>query len=341
MRPTPLSVSDILTPIEMGTLVSSVLYGVMCTQAYSYYILRRDKNDGLALKVLLAVVLTLETVHLVFTFIHLHKLTIQRFNDPRSLTDVSWPFAFTFSIVSVNDSLVQAFYTYRIRTLSRRWWPLIPVVILLPTRIVTGLYVTARMLQSESIRAFGASGDQHLCIVNLVIKLGLDVYITGSLCWLLWRWKGKGVTRQTRELVDKLVVWTAEVGLLNSICAFVILVLILTMKNMIWMSIVVIYPRIIANSLFAMLNGRPVDGRAALHIHTVDSTFSTGRSQSNRRGGPVSAIGFASHALTTMNYDHREEDVESGSNPEFKHALAEKSTGESLHRPVFIRGASV
>lgn len=69
------------------------------------------------------------------------------------------------------------------------------MVILLPTRIVTGLYVTARMLQSESIRAFGASGDQHLCIVNLVIKLGLDVYITGSLCWLLWRWKGKGVTR--------------------------------------------------------------------------------------------------------------------------------------------------
>lgn len=302
MSAMPFSVSDILTPIELGTLVSSILYGVMCTQAYSYYILRRDK-DNLVLQTLLAVVLTLETVHLVFTFIHLHRLTIQSFNDPRSLDRVSWPFALTFSIVSVNDSLVQAFYAYRIRTLSRRWWPLVPVVVLIPARVAAGFYVTARMLQAGSMRTFGASRDKDLCIANLAIKLGLDLYITVCLCWLLLKWRGKGF-RQTRDLVDKLVVWTAEVGLLNSICAFVILVMILTMDNMIWTSLVVIYPRIIANSLFAMLNGRP----ERADVYSIDT--STGLSASRRTPGTASAIVFAAQPFA-KDSDHKGQHVES------------------------------
>ncbi|TFK95526.1 hypothetical protein BDV98DRAFT_577566 [Pterulicium gracile] len=299
-----MSVSDILTPIEVGTLISSILYGVMCTQAYSYYILRRLK-DHFAVKMLLAVVLTLETVHLVFTFVHLHRVTIQSFNDPRSLDRVSWSFAVNFSVMSVNDSLVQAFYAYRIRKLSSRWWPLIPVALLIPARTVVGIYVTSQMLQIGSMRLFGAS-DKYLCILNLALKLSIDLYITVSLCWLLSRLRFEG-TRQTRDMVVKLVVWTAEVGLLNSICAFVILVMILSMENMIWTSLVVIYPRLISNSLFAMLNGRP-NGAA-------NSNVQLSGGQWNDTRPVVSTMSYAS-GPHTMDSDPMARDYESRTDDE-------------------------
>ncbi|TFK98916.1 hypothetical protein BDV98DRAFT_595265 [Pterulicium gracile] len=130
---------------------------------------------------------------------------------------------------------IKAFYAYRIRTLSRRWWPLIPVVILIPARIVDGIYVTVRMLAAGSLSTFEVSGDKWLCILNLAIKLALDLYSTVCLCWLLFQWRGKGI-KQTQELVQRLVVWTAEVGLLNSILAFAMLVMMLTMDNSVFFS---------------------------------------------------------------------------------------------------------
>jgi hypothetical protein len=254
-----MTISDVLAPIELGTLVSCILFGAMCTQGYSY--MRHQFNDSRVLKSLLAAVVCVETVHMAFLFVHLYWLTVVNFGKRGNLDRVSWSFASTFSLTSLSDSLVQGYYAYRIHGFSKRWIFLLFPFVLILTRLTEGVYVSARMIMVGQMSEFGRN-DKYLCTLNLALKLAIDSYITVCMCWLLFR--ARAVSARTRSLVDRLIVWTAEVGFLNSICSLIMLVLILSLDNQIWMFFVVISPRIISNSLFAMLNARA-------SIHDTDS----------------------------------------------------------------------
>jgi hypothetical protein len=290
------SSTDVLAPIELGTLVSSILYGVMCTQAYSYTQHFKNK-DPLALRVLvrcldptllgmkqltfcsapqLIVIVILETFHLALTFVYLYTLTITNFNNPPSLNQISWSFAATFTVISISDSMVQAFYAYRMRKLLGSWLPLIIPALFILARVVDGIYATSKMIIAGTMSAFAVS-DKFLCDLNLALKLATDLYITVGTCWLLAKNRPTWQT-YVRDILDQLILWTAEVGLLNSIGSLIVLILIRTMDNMVWTFFILINPRLISNSLFAMLNGRSSMDRPSWQVYapqTVDSEAGT------------------------------------------------------------------
>ncbi|TFK95601.1 hypothetical protein BDV98DRAFT_608818 [Pterulicium gracile] len=135
------------------------------------------------------------------------------------------------------------------------------------------------MLQQGILITFGVK-YKYLCIMNLSIKLALELYITVVMCWLIRSTGDTTVSRKT--VVNRLFFWTAEVGLLNSFCGFLLLLLIVTRSDMIWMFFYSTSSRVYANSWFAMFKGRA----GILEPEPASSS----RNSNDRFFGPVSIM---------------------------------------------------
>jgi len=89
----------------------------------------------------------------------------------------------------------------------------------------------------------------------LVTQLSVDLINTTSLCILLR--SEKTGTERTDTVLNKLVVWTIETGVITSLAAVLMLIFCLVLPNTtIWVAISIFYSKLYSNSLMASLNAR-------------------------------------------------------------------------------------
>ncbi|KAF7334667.1 hypothetical protein MVEN_02297200 [Mycena venus] len=83
-----------------------------------------------------------------------------------------------------------------------------------------------------------------------------DLLIAGTLVFLLYQRRNQSLER-TAAVVDKLIQWTIETGVVTSISSIAMLGVFLSMRfNFVWMAFFVVIPRLFSISLFASLNSR-------------------------------------------------------------------------------------
>ncbi|KAJ6606144.1 hypothetical protein DFH09DRAFT_2960 [Mycena vulgaris] len=239
--------------LEVGVLLSYVLFGVTTTQTYIYY--GRFPEDSRALKSLVAFVWCCELAHVVCIGHTIHVMTVDDLGHPERLVRMPQPFMVAVMFSALIAAFVQGFFAFRIYCLSRLLYiPCLSWTLSL-VRLICSLVVFASGLYMNTLQEFEAQSRRLLATIWSVSALN-DLLIAGTLVHWLHRLRGNPETR-TAAMVDKLIAWTIETGVVTSAVGIATLVLFLVMpQNYVFLATFVIAARLFANSLLASLNSR-------------------------------------------------------------------------------------
>ncbi|EIN08905.1 hypothetical protein PUNSTDRAFT_52369 [Punctularia strigosozonata HHB-11173 SS5] len=236
--------------LQIGALISTLLYGVMNMQAYTYY--TTDVQGCRRVRALATLVWFLETLHVVVSWIYLYSITVIHYGQPAYLTIIPWSLSSAVVIGGAVATVAQAFFTYRLWRLSHSvhlaiiGWTL--------ALIHFAAIVTAGVTAMNSAH-LGAFMDKYMWIALVAISdsLLLDVFNTIGLCYYL-NAQQSGFDSPS-PMLDKIIAWTLETSLITSVVCSVMLISCAAMpRGALWIAVDMFYAKIFSNSLFASLN---------------------------------------------------------------------------------------
>ncbi|KZT66783.1 hypothetical protein DAEQUDRAFT_440676 [Daedalea quercina L-15889] len=109
----------LLGAMFIGIVLSTVLYGVTCMQTYLYYT-QYCKNDGIKLKLFVALVITLDSLHVALISTSYYYYTVTNYGDYITLERITWSLVVQISVGSLVGLLVQIFFAMRLYILGKR-----------------------------------------------------------------------------------------------------------------------------------------------------------------------------------------------------------------------------
>ncbi|KAJ2931969.1 hypothetical protein H1R20_g5115, partial [Candolleomyces eurysporus] len=127
-------------PMLIGFTLNAILYGIMITQVYIYF--TAYKYDRPFLKLLVVFLLVADTANTVFDFLYLYNVLILHFGDFALLEKADWLFATDPALTGIIATVVQLFFAWRVRVLTKNWF-LVSLVVVLAISGAVGAIVTA------------------------------------------------------------------------------------------------------------------------------------------------------------------------------------------------------
>ncbi|KAJ7837823.1 hypothetical protein B0H14DRAFT_3701866 [Mycena olivaceomarginata] len=212
--------------VQSGVFISHVLFGVTTAQTYIYY--SRFPDDSRKIKALVAFIWVCEITHAVCIGHTIYTYTISNYGLPERLSG-AFPKSFLAAVFLTGAiaALVQGFFTFRVYAISKRFCMslMISVMIvlrLLNTSAISFIGMTMTMISFE--KQWG-----WMVILSSSITSAIDFTITT----ILVVFPPQPTSQRTQEvvpampdvqllmshrttaLVDKIIVWTIETGLLT------------------------------------------------------------------------------------------------------------------------------
>ncbi|EIW77970.1 hypothetical protein CONPUDRAFT_75718 [Coniophora puteana RWD-64-598 SS2] len=240
-------ISTINGPLEVGTLASAILLGLTHVPCSVVDILYFFCNAW-----------SLWMLTIMFTLVR-----------PQLNAVVILTATLNILIQPLRDMIFEGFYAYRLWRLSHSL--VLPAIIAITTATSTALnlYTAYGSLVYGSL----SSGDEwHGGIWTIMVIDGCDIagslFITGGTAWYLRRSKTWAL-RGTARRIDKLIMWTFEIGLPPSICRIAELVFVLGYRQTeaLWLGPFTIVGGVQANCLLAAINTRMMWCKDTTRIH--------------------------------------------------------------------------
>ncbi|KAH7922199.1 hypothetical protein BV22DRAFT_676277 [Leucogyrophana mollusca] len=226
--PSPV-VTGSIGALEIGTIVMTFFFGIGTVQTFHYY--RGYPHDSLWLKSFIAVVWLCELGHTISVAWGTYTVTVTRFGDLSGVTLDPLPLGFAWSILfsGLLGPLVQGFFAHRVHVFSKKIY--IPLVCWAASllRLSGSLVAVVKAVKQPSLQSYGESNG-WLIMLLLVVGAFVDITVAASLCYFLGRERPFAIGRTVRML-DQLMAYTIETGLVTSLTAVTILVCLKTMPN--------------------------------------------------------------------------------------------------------------
>jgi hypothetical protein len=284
--------------LEIGILISGVLFGVVTTQVYVYH--KNFPNDSLWLKLgLVDFMWLLELGHTMCIFHALYFYTILNYDNPKAL--VVAPVSLGISVVlhGIVTIMVQAYFTYRIYRFSPKPY-LVPLFscLLMVTQLlaVTTLSAEAIIVGQRSLIEY-LDKWQWLLLTNLWLRVAADLTISVSLVIFLFKERNNAY-KSTVLVVDKLIRWSIETGVVTSMLGIILVIVYLTAKeNFAWLAMFMVLPKVFSNTLLANMNSRATLRTLQTSVEVSGSSAPT--AVTHRSGGPL-ATGLAVSVHTEL-----------------------------------------
>ncbi|KAJ7832643.1 hypothetical protein B0H14DRAFT_3463255 [Mycena olivaceomarginata] len=242
---------------QIGVLVSYILFGVATAQTYMYF--SHFPEDSPKLKAFGCICLMGFTVCIGYA---LYEYTIIGYGRPEIVFDSSR--ARSLDMAHLFDgsiaASVQGFFSYRIYALSRKLY--IPIVIwtLMLLRLLACVMLCVEGFKVTSIATYQIQWEWLVTSLSSVSTMN-DCVITVTLCILL-RKQRTNAYKRTGALLNKLILWTIETGMLTSASAVVTMVFTVAMKgNFIFFGFYILEARVLE-----FLLGKPELQRGASRI---------------------------------------------------------------------------
>ncbi|KAI0637763.1 hypothetical protein C8Q77DRAFT_1214782 [Trametes polyzona] len=211
-----------------------------------YYYFTRYSRDPWTVKLLVVAVWTTDSIHQALISHSVYWYLITEYGNPTALTLLSKTIIVEVFFNAFTGLFVQSFFAARIWKLSgRKLYLVIPVVLLIAGEFGDLYFKTfVDLVQikglSISINAFAAAGD---------------VTIAAILCTIL-HMSRTGFSR-SNTLINRLMVFAVNTGLLTSVCACLSLITIVALPDtFIYICFFFLVGRLYSNSLMATLNAR-------------------------------------------------------------------------------------
>jgi hypothetical protein len=236
----------------IGVVVSATLYGVTCIQTWYYY--SRYPSDPWYIKLLVAGALVSDTCHQALITHTVYTYLVTDFGDLSALGEIVWSLIVEVFFNGFTALIVQSFLAMRVYRLSNKSWLATGLVM----SLVIGEFVliVVYSIQALSFQTFTqlATLKALSMSVNAVAAAG-DVLIAMLLCTLLQ--KSRTGFRRSDTMINKLIAFSINTGLLTSICAVASLISIAAWPNtFIYIAFYFCLGRLYCNSLLATLNAR-------------------------------------------------------------------------------------
>jgi len=295
----------------LGTLVTAVGFGITTMQTYMY--MSRFPRDPKIMRWTVWTLLFLDTTHVTLSWHMVYYYLILNYNNPIALQSSVWSFDITVVITALITVIVHTFYARRVFILGGRQWFLTIVILTLSAmRLIFGTIVTVRLFELRLLALVPGK-------IGIEVGTGLgagtlaDFIITVSLVWYL-RTHRSGFNSRTDNLLDKIIFWTVNNGLLTTIVGLIVILTCIIMPyNMIYLAVHLLLSKLYANALLATLNFRKAHRGAGIDDENTTiqlSGISSGGSR-NRRGtdsalqfsGKDSNIAPVVHVVTTTTTD--------------------------------------
>ncbi|KAH9912344.1 uncharacterized protein BXZ73DRAFT_82353 [Epithele typhae] len=211
-------ISIIYAPLFVGIIVDVYLFGIICTQAFLYF--TTYKKDLVWMKVLVGTVVGTDFLNSCFDVMALYRPLIMQFGDYAAVLSTTWEFQSDPITVATVAILVQGFFAWRVKVLTKNNWIVGFIYICAFASFLGGLGTTigatkvTKMLELDKLRP--------ITYVWLPMAATADIAITTTL---------EDGMRFTDTLINKITRLTLETGLLTSMWALIILIVYLTVPT--------------------------------------------------------------------------------------------------------------
>ncbi|KAJ7845076.1 hypothetical protein B0H13DRAFT_2676044 [Mycena leptocephala] len=243
----------ILGPVIIGIIINTFIFGVVFTQAVTYYTSARHKKDSWAIKGLVSWALLLDTFHSCAVMSVLWAYCITHFGDVNYLRTTPWAYP-TTPIFSASASVpIQIFLAFRVKRLSNSW----PIFCVLSTlSIASGI-----MAFISAIRAVQVSNIKDFAALIPVVDawLALSVLCDLSLTTLLFVFLRRSRTgfAKTDNLITRLIIQSIETASFSTLNSIMDLITFTVLQNTNFHFIFALLSgRMYTNTLLATLNSR-------------------------------------------------------------------------------------
>ncbi|KAF8071736.1 hypothetical protein FPV67DRAFT_893955 [Lyophyllum atratum] len=239
----------------IGALLTMSVYGITTLQAYFYY--TYYPKDGYGLKLLVATIWTLDSIHVILMCHTMYHYLISGFGNVQNLLEGTWSLFTSIAINIIIAFVVQCFFTKRIYTLSPdrlKWW----------LSGIIGLSVLVHFfLGIETVVFFFLKKEfSRLKEVNFISVLPFavfailsDIFIATALCLLLA--SNRSDYEDTNTIINKLIVYAINRCILTSAVAVIEVVIFVAVPHSFYsFAFDFIIGKLYANSLLATLNSR-------------------------------------------------------------------------------------
>jgi len=237
----------------VGTLITCGLFGISNGQMYIYA--RRYPRDKLYLKAMVAVVWFFELGHSVCISNALYVLSVNHFGNPSSLKIAPKSLSTSVIFKGIIATIVQVFFANRVRIVCGR--RLIPTICFILSMAHVAFYMLTCIMAIRMTSLFQFMTEWKWLIVTVfTISFSIDLIVVATLSYYLRN--SKFVDREKKiAVLDKLIAWTIQNGLVTMVIEVILLFLFLkTPGNYIWLALLDLLPMMFSFPLMASLNGR-------------------------------------------------------------------------------------
>ncbi|KAI1786763.1 hypothetical protein LXA43DRAFT_754429 [Ganoderma leucocontextum] len=246
------SLADTYGAFFIGSCVSLVLYGLTVHQTYRYF--RLYPGDPMYLKALVVTVFLAETLNAILP-VHLcyYHLVANYFN-PLALLDDTLSLRLLAPTSTVTILACQSFYLRRVFLVDRRYQVIVAGTVAL-------LVIEAGFAIALSVQAFKGRQMQDFAHLTWIVSvfygvdMVIDTILAGTLIVYLLR--NRTGTERNDSMIQTLIVYTINTGLVTSIVAMLSFIFGLIMPgNLVYFAMGIVVTKSYANSVLALLNTR-------------------------------------------------------------------------------------
>ncbi|PIL29262.1 hypothetical protein GSI_09312 [Ganoderma sinense ZZ0214-1] len=239
----------------LGTLFGLILYGLSVHQLYRYF--RLFPSDPFFIRILVALVMTFETVHAILTMHFCYDFLVTNYFNPKAFVNGVWSLDALPIVVSAIVLSSQLFFARRAYLTGPRFRPFVIFALLL---VVAEIGFSIEI----TIKTFGQQlsnlgNEKWLISATLGMPLAADLVFSITLLTVLRVSRQCEKKKTCESKLDLFVIYVVNTGLLHCIVNVIALAVNLASINgesTYYLLFNIIAARLYANSLLAALNSR-------------------------------------------------------------------------------------
>ncbi|KAK0192059.1 hypothetical protein F5146DRAFT_488291 [Armillaria mellea] len=273
----PVESNQIVGSLEIGVFFNLILLGVAVVQGAAYF--RRCRRDYWLFKLLVTLVLTLEVVHSICSFLSIYYFTviiadISDLHKPRS----SYFLASVAIMEPLSTALVQGLFCFRIYRLSGNIYTTGLTSLLSAFRVSTGLFLGYHAFrdvpQEPAFLVFQHEWDWLVTTAFAVGALA-DLMIACTLCYHVNKLASSLVMETSGGVLNGIFLRSLQTGLITSLASVTVLICFQTMEDTFaWIGVYIVLAKLYSNALLSSLNAR-YSYRRMMNISRFDAGSET------------------------------------------------------------------
>ncbi|KAJ6618789.1 hypothetical protein B0H10DRAFT_2217287 [Mycena sp. CBHHK59/15] len=283
-----------LGALEIGFLASGFFFGVLTVQALIYN--RKFAKDHWAIKLLVAVIWFFELGQLSCVAHAAWIMTISQSGNPLAVLTPPKTIGTSFLLASIVGPLVEAFYVSRLLRFSGKIYPALAGWVLAFMRFGAWVFLAYHAITMVSLPQF-VDDFGWLLAMLLGLSAVIDLTISAWIAYFLARRRSRNAQSESaKQLLDRVILWTLQTGVITSLSFLVTLVCYLVLgQYLIWMAVSAILTKVSSNCFLASLNAR-----ASTRLRGRSNSSGLGRQSRRGTGNRPSAHIATSSVLSNI-----------------------------------------